>query len=99
MAIVASIVVTVLNLFADLNLGTWFCALERPFTLAFTLQYLIRLAVVKRLSRYAHSFFGVLDLLSVLPNWISLVLVGSQYLLVIKALRILRIFRILKLSH
>lgn len=101
MAIVASIVVTVLDSVANLhlNLGAWFYALEWLFTLAFTLEYLIRLAVVKRPSRYARSFFGVVDLLSVLPTWISLVMVGSQYLLVIRALRILRIFRILKLSR
>ncbi|MEP7187206.1 MAG: ion transporter [Rhodanobacter sp.] len=81
-----------------LHLGAWFYALEWLFTLAFTLEYLIGLAVVKRRLRYAGSFFGVVDLLSVLPTWISLVMVGSQYLLVIRALRILRIFRVLKLS-
>lgn len=100
-AIVASIIVTVLDSVASLHLdlGVWFYALEWLFTLAFTLEYLIRLAVVKRPLRYAGSFFGVVDLLSVLPTWISLVMVGSQYLLVIRALRILRIFRVLKLSR
>ncbi len=101
MAILASIVVTVLGSVANLHLdlGSWFYTLEWFFTLAFTLEYLIRLAVVNRPSRYARSFFGVVDLLSVLPTWISLVMVGSQYLLVIRALRILRIFRVLKLSR
>jgi voltage-gated potassium channel len=100
-AILASIVVTILDSVASLhlNLGTWFYALEWFFTLAFTLEYLVRLAVVKRPARYAGSFFGVVDLLSVLPTWISLAVAGSQYLLVIRALRILRIFRILKLSR
>ncbi len=59
----------------------------------------MRLAVVKRPARYAGSFLGIVDLLSVLPTWISLLVTGSQYLLVIRALRILRIFRVLKLSR
>lgn len=100
-AILASIVITVLDSVAHLHIhfSAWFYALEWFFTLAFTLEYLVRLAVVKRPTRYARSFFGIVDLLSVLPTWISLVMVGSQYLLVIRALRILRIFRILKLSR
>ncbi len=73
--------------------------LEWAFTLLFTLEYLVRLAVVDRPGRYARSFFGVVDLLSVLPTWISLALAGSQYLLVVRALRILRIFRVLKLTR
>lgn len=100
-AILASIVVTVLDSVAGLHLrlGAWFLALEWFFTLIFTVEYVVRLAVVKRPTRYAGSFFGIVDLLSVLPTWISLVMAGSQYLLVIRALRILRIFRILKLSR
>lgn len=100
-AILASIVVTVLDSVASLHLhlGTWFLGMEWLFTLTFTLEYVVRLLVVRRPMRYASSFFGVVDLLSVLPTWISLAVVGSQYLLVIRALRILRIFRILKLSR
>ncbi|MEO8836756.1 MAG: ion transporter [Caldimonas sp.] len=100
-AILASIVVTVLDSVASLHLhlGAWFLGLEWLFTLAFTFEYAVRLAVVTRPTRYASSFFGVVDLLSVLPTWISLAVAGSQYLLVIRALRILRIFRILKLSR
>lgn len=99
--ILASIVVTVLDSVAALHiqLGSWFYALEWFFTLTFTLEYLVRMAVVRRPTRYATSFFGIVDLLSVLPTWISLAVAGSQYLLVIRALRILRVFRILKLSH
>ncbi len=73
--------------------------LEWGFTLVFTIEYFVRLAVVNRPSRYARSFFGIVDLLSVLPTWVSLVLAGSQYLLVIRALRMLRIFRVLKLTR
>lgn len=99
--IAASIVVAVLDSVGILHahMRNIFYALEWVFTLIFTAEYVIRLAVVDRPARYARSFFGVVDLLSVLPTWISLVLVGSQYLLVIRALRILRIFRILKLTR
>lgn len=97
----ASIAVALLDSVGSVHarLSHAFYTLEWVFTLVFTLEYFVRLAVVDRPSRYARSFFGIVDLLSVLPTWISLVLVGSQYLLVIRALRILRIFRILKLTR
>lgn len=100
-AIVASIVVALLDSVASLHadLSGVFYALEWAFTLSFTLEYLVRLAVVNRPRRYACSFFGVVDLLSILPTYISLLLTGSQYLLVVRALRILRIFRVLKLTR
>ena len=67
------------------------------FTLLFTVEYLLRLLSVGRPFKYAASFFGVVDLLAVIPTYLSLVLPGTHYLLVIRVLRILRIFRILKL--
>ncbi|MFP7723158.1 ion transporter [Lysobacter sp. A3-1-A15] len=70
---------------------------EWVFTLAFTLEYALRLAVVKRPLRYAFSMWGVIDLLSILPTYLSLLFPGSQSLLVVRILRILRLFRILKL--
>jgi voltage-gated potassium channel len=99
--IVASILVTVLDSVQPLHerYGELFYLLEWSFTLAFTAEYLVRLWVVRRPWRYMRSFFGIVDLLSVLPTYLSLVLVGSQYLLVIRALRILRIFRVLKLTR
>lgn len=69
------------------------------FTIAFTIEYLIRLLIVKKPQRYALSFYGLIDLLSILPTYLSLLFVGTQYLLVVRALRLLRIFRILKLTH
>ena len=71
--------------------------LEWIFTIAFTLEYLLRLWVVKKPLVYARSFFGIIDLLSILPTYISMLIAGSHYLLVISALRLLRVFRILKL--
>ena len=65
----------------------------------FTAEYIVRLLVVKQPLRYARSFYGVIDLLAVLPTWLSLFFPGAQYLLVVRILRILRIFRVLKLTR
>jgi voltage-gated potassium channel len=72
-------------------------AVEWGFTLLFTLEYALRLLSVKRPLRYATSFFGVVDLLAILPTYLGLLFAGSQYFLVIRVLRLLRIFRVLKL--
>ncbi|RUL61368.1 ion transporter [Dyella dinghuensis] len=100
-AILASIAVAVFDSVAQIHLrySTLFYALEWFFTLAFTLEYVMRIAVVDRPWRYMRSFFGMVDVLAVLPTWLSLFAAGSQYLLVVRALRILRIFRILKLTR
>lgn len=74
-------------------------ALEWALTGLFTVEYLLRLYAVERPSRYARSFFGVVDLLAILPTYLSVVFAGSQSLLVIRSLRLLRVFRVLKLSH
>jgi voltage-gated potassium channel len=73
-------------------------ALEWTFTALFTVEYLLRLYSVEKPLRYATSFFGVVDLLAVIPSYLSLVMPGAQSLLVIRALRMLRIFRVFKLS-
>jgi len=74
-------------------------AAEWAFTLLFTGEYLLRLACLRRPARYARSFFGLVDLLAILPTYASAVIPGAQYLLVVRVLRILRIFRVLKLAH
>lgn len=74
-----------------LNTLEWF------FTLLFTVEYSLRLLCVQRPWRYAVSFYGIVDLLSILPSYLSLFIAGTHYLLVIRILRILRIFRVLKL--
>ncbi|MEM1099451.1 MAG: ion transporter [Planctomycetota bacterium] len=71
--------------------------IEWVFTILFTIEYLIRLLCVRRPLAYARSFFGVVDLVSILPTYLSLLFPGSQHLLVIRALRLLRLFRIFKL--
>ncbi|NCC49643.1 MAG: ion transporter [Spartobacteria bacterium] len=70
---------------------------EWGFTLLFTAEYILRLWCVRRPWRYARSFYGVVDLICVVPTYISPFLPGSQFLLVIRILRVLRIFRVLKL--
>lgn len=77
--------------------GRLFYGIEWFFTIVFTVEYVLRLLSVSRPLKYAKSFFGVVDLMAIIPTYISLVLPGSQYFLVIRVLRILRIFRILKL--
>lgn len=76
-----------------------FLALEWGFTLLFTAEYLLRIAVVKRPLRYVLSIWGVIDLLAILPTYLSLWVPGAQSLLVVRVLRILRLFRILKLTR
>ncbi len=100
-AIVSSILVTVLDSVADLHdrVTRLFYVLEWVFTILFTAEYLLRIAVVERPRAYMRSFFGIVDLLAVLPTYLSLALAGSQYLLVVRALRILRIFRVLKMTR
>jgi voltage-gated potassium channel len=100
-AILSSILVTVLDSVESLH-GRYaglFYVLEWIFTVLFTAEYLLRVAVVERPRAYMRSFFGLVDLLAVLPTYLSLFFVGSQYLLVVRALRILRIFRVLKMSR
>jgi voltage-gated potassium channel len=98
-AIVASVTVVILDSDAELHAawGSWFYVLEWIFTILFTVEYVVRLIVVRRPATYARSFYGVIDLLSILPTYLSVMLPGSQALLVVRVLRILRIFRVLKL--
>jgi voltage-gated potassium channel len=79
--------------------GKLLYALEWFFTLLFTVEYSLRLLSVRRPLRYARSFFGVIDLLAIIPTYLSIFVPGSHYLLVIRILRLLRVFRLLKLSE
>ncbi|MCC6545450.1 MAG: ion transporter, partial [Nitrospirae bacterium] len=67
------------------------------FTIIFTVEYVLRLLCVGRPFRYATSFFGAVDLLAIVPTYLSILIPGSQYLLIIRVLRVLRVFRILKI--
>jgi voltage-gated potassium channel len=74
-------------------------ALEWAFTGLFTVEYVVRIVVARKRWRYVTSFYGVIDLLAIVPTYLSLFLVGSQYLIVIRALRLLRVFRVLKATR
>lgn len=73
--------------------------LEWFFTICFTLEYLLRIISAPRPFRYIFSFYGLVDLLSILPAYLSLVYTSTRFLLVIRGLRLLRIFRVLKLGR
>ena len=64
----------------------------------FTIEYLARIICVKKPSAYIFSFFGIVDLLSTIPKYLSLFIIGTHSLVAIRALRLLRVFRILKLT-
>jgi voltage-gated potassium channel len=72
---------------------------EWVFTILFSIEYLFRLASVRRPMGYAWSFYGIVDLLAVLPTYLSLMFPGGHYLIVIRILRVLRVFRVLKLAQ
>jgi voltage-gated potassium channel len=74
-----------------LYIGEWL------FTIVFTIEYFLRLYSVGRPLSYATSFFGLVDLMAILPSYLSIIFPGTHYLLVIRILRVLRIFRVLKL--
>lgn len=75
-----------------------FDAAEWAFTALFTVEYGLRLLSVRRPLRYATSFFGVVDLLSILPTWLGLFLTGANSLMVVRTLRLLRAFRVFKMA-
>jgi len=79
--------------------GPWLRTFEWVITGLFTVEYLLRLYCVGNPFRYARSFFGVVDLLAILPSYLSIFIPGAQSLLVIRALRLLRVFRVLKLAQ
>ncbi|WP_230657499.1 ion transporter [Psychrobacter sp. I-STPA10] len=99
-AIVLSVAVVMLDsvLYMRLQFGTLFFYAEWFFTILFTIEYILRLFSAPNRLRYMFSFFGIVDLLSVLPSYLSLLFGGVQYLIVVRVLRTLRVFRVLKLK-
>lgn len=77
--------------------GTFLYGVEWFFTILFSIEYVFRIICVRNTHKYLFSFYGIIDFLSIIPTYLSILLPGSQYLLVIRSLRILRIFRVLKL--
>lgn len=100
-SILTSIAVVMLDSISSVHIRyeKTFFILEWGFTILFTIEYLLRLICIKKPVRYIFSFLGLVDLRSILPMYLSIFLVGAQSLLVFRALWLLRIFRIFKLSH
>lgn len=99
LCILVSVLVVMLDSVAAINAeyGQILYTLEWFFTIIFTIEYVLRLSCIGKPSVYAGSFYGIVDLLAVLPTYISLIVPGSRYLLVIRLLRVLRVFRVLKI--
>lgn len=100
-AIIASIVLVMLesveyidNEYHDLlNIGEWI------ITILFSIEYILRIISIQKPFKYIFSFFGIIDLLSTIPKYLSFILLGSHNLIALRALRLLRVFRILKLAR
>lgn len=99
MSILLSVIAVMLDSVKSINqeYGAVLYAVEWLFTILFTVEYILRLSCTRRPIRYALSFFGIVDLLAILPTYISIFIPGSQFLIAIRILRILRTFRVLKL--
>lgn len=98
-SIIASVIAVMLDSVSAVNIhyGSLLTFIEWFFTIVFTFEYILRLVCVDRPLLYATSFFGIVDLLAIIPTYISVFIPGSEYLIVVRILRILRIFRVLKL--
>jgi voltage-gated potassium channel len=98
--ILASVAVVVLDSMATVHdrYGTWLKGLEWFFTLTFTVEYIARLACVRHPLRYTRSFFGIIDLLAILPTYLAILVPQMHALIDVRVLRLLRVFRLLKLS-
>ena len=99
--ILASIIVVMLDSVPSIHAqhGDLFLGLEWAFTIVFTVEYILRLISIQRPLRFVLSPLGLIDLLSILPSYLSVFIPGAQSLLVLRALRLLRIFRIFRLAH
>ena len=98
--IVASILIVMLQSVSTINqeYGKILNIADWVITIGFSIEYALRIACVRRPWRYIFSFWGIVDLLSVLPSYVALVIPGSHYLSVVRVLRLIRIFRIFKLN-
>ena len=100
-AILASILFVMLESVQSIDekYGSFLDVAEWVITILFSLEYMLRIVTVKKPWKYIFSFYGIIDLLSTIPKYISLILIDSHNLAVLRALRLLRIFRILKVTR
>ena len=99
--ILASIVLVMLESIDSINdsYGTFLNISEWIITGLFTLEYILRIIAIKKPLKYIFSFYGIIDLLSTIPKYLSLIFIGSHHFAALRALRLLRVFRILKLTR
>ena len=99
--IISSVIVVMLDSVNSISseYGDLLYIAEWIFTILFTIEYALRLLCANRPWTYARSFFGFVDLLAILPTYLSFLLPGTQHLTVIRLLRVLRVFRVLKLAQ
>ena len=97
--IIASIILVMLESVKELDskYHNFFNIAEWVITILFTFEYIARIITVKKPSKYIFSFYGIIDLLSTIPKYLSLIFGGTHALVALRALRLLRVFRILKL--
>lgn len=98
-AILISIFAVILDTVESLHgqFATGFIFVEWLFTGLFTLEYILRIYCSPNRRKYLFSFYGIVDLISIIPSYLGLIFVGAQYLLIVRLIRVLRIFRVLKL--
>ncbi|MDM0043949.1 ion transporter [Variovorax dokdonensis] len=101
LVIIASVAVVIADSIASVHARwqTQFQVFEWIFTIAFTIEYIARLACVRRPLRYALSFYGIVDLLAVLPTYLAILVPEMSALIDVRILRLLRVFRIFKLAE
>ncbi len=104
-ALIAAILLSVAAVLLDsvggvhARYGEAFYVVEWGFTVLFTVEYVARLWSIGNARGYARSFYGIVDLLGILPTYVSLLIPGAQYLLVVRILRVLRVFRVLRMMR
>ena len=100
-AIGISVIIVMLESVESLDAAyhRFFFILEWIFTILFTIEYAVRIWVVRKKKAYIFSFFGIIDLISIIPMYLTALLAETHYLLILRVLRLLRIFRVLKMAR
>ncbi len=100
-AILASVLMVMLESVKEIDEGyhTFLVPAEWFFTILFSIEYIVRIFISKKPLKYVFSFLGIVDLLALIPTYLSLFITGGSYLVVIRSIRLLRVFRILKLGR
>lgn len=95
---VAIVMLESVESFSD-RMKRFFFLAEWVFTILFSIEYAIRIWVVRKKKKFIFSFYGIIDLISIIPTYLTILVNGTHYLLVLRILRLLRIFRVLKMTR